>query len=134
MSILDILCSNPFNLKDKITEIEIKKIFCGPSKILKNVSWHINTCLKYCMTPKKLSGSPFYIFNVRSLGITYKLSSLQRLVLSKKSNVKYFDSLCNVVASINSTNYKKISNRWHSFILKSCIDLVSCNLVSPSNC
>ena len=29
---LDILCCNPLNLKNKITKIQHKKIFCGPSK------------------------------------------------------------------------------------------------------
>ena len=49
MASLDILCFNPFNLKNKIMKIEHKKIFCGPSKILKNISWPINICLKYFM-------------------------------------------------------------------------------------
>ena len=53
MASLDILCSNPLNLKNKITKIEHKKIFCGSSKILKNISWPINICLKYFMTPTK---------------------------------------------------------------------------------
>ena len=41
MSSLDILSSNTLNLKNKITKIEQKKIFCDPSKILKNISWSI---------------------------------------------------------------------------------------------
>ena len=53
MASLDILCFNPFNLKNKIMKIEHKKIFCDPSKILKNISWPINICLKYFMTPTK---------------------------------------------------------------------------------
>ena len=53
MASLDTLCSNPINLKNKLTKIELKKIFCGPSEILKNVSWPINICLKYFMTPTK---------------------------------------------------------------------------------
>ena len=53
MASLDFLCSNPLNLKNKIMKIEHKKIFCGPSKILKNISWPINMCLKYFMTPTK---------------------------------------------------------------------------------
>ena len=58
MASLDILCSNPLNLKNKITEIEHKKIYCGPSKILKNISWPINVCLKYLMTLTKPICSP----------------------------------------------------------------------------
>ena len=50
MASLDIY---PLNLKNKITKIEHKKIFCGPSKILKNLSWPINICLKYLMTSAK---------------------------------------------------------------------------------
>ena len=50
MASLDILCSNPLSLKNKITKLEHKKMFCGPSKILKNISWPINICLKYFMT------------------------------------------------------------------------------------
>ena len=58
MAILDILCFNPFNLKNKIMKIEHKKIFCGPSKISKNISWPINICLKYFMVPTKTLRSP----------------------------------------------------------------------------
>ena len=67
MASLDILCSNPLNLKNKITKIEHKKIFCGPSKILKNISWPINICLKYFMTLTKTFLPPSYILNERSL-------------------------------------------------------------------
>ena len=49
MASLDILCFNSFNFM----KIEHKKIFHGPSKILKNISWPINICLKYFMTPTK---------------------------------------------------------------------------------
>ena len=59
MASLNVLCFNPFNLKNKIMKIEHKKIFCGPSKIFKNISWPINICLKYFMTPtKSLSQRP----------------------------------------------------------------------------
>ena len=44
MTSLDILCSNPLNVKIKITKIEHKKIFYIPTKILKNISWPINIC------------------------------------------------------------------------------------------
>ena len=50
MASLDIFCSNPPNLKNKIRKIEHEKIFCGPSKILKNISWPINIRLTYFMT------------------------------------------------------------------------------------
>ena len=68
MAGLDILCFNPFNLKNKIMKIEQKKIFRGPSKISKNVSWSINICLKYFMASTKTLWAPSYIHNVRSLG------------------------------------------------------------------
>ena len=58
MASLDILCSNHLNLKNKITKIEHKKIFCGPSKILKNISWPINICQKYFMNPTKTLRPP----------------------------------------------------------------------------
>ena len=62
MANLDILCSNSLNLKNKIRKIEHEKIFCGPSKILKNISWPINICLKYFMTPTKtLRPPPTYL-------------------------------------------------------------------------
>ena len=71
MTSLDILCSNPFNLKNKIIKIEHKEIFFGSSKILKNISWPINICLKYFMNPTKtfcpLPPPPSYILNVQSL-------------------------------------------------------------------
>ena len=53
MASLNILCSNRLSLKNKITKIERKKIFFGPSKILKNILWPINIHLKYFMTPTK---------------------------------------------------------------------------------
>ena len=51
MASLDILCSKSLNVKNKITKIEQKKLFCGPSKTLRNISWPINICLKYFMPP-----------------------------------------------------------------------------------
>ena len=68
MASLDIFCSDPLNLKNKITKTEHKKISCGPSKVLKNISWPISICLKYFMTIKILR-SPSYILNVRSLNM-----------------------------------------------------------------
>ena len=58
MASLDILSSNPLNLKTQITKIEHKKIVCGPSKYLKNIPWPINICLKYFMTPIKTLPPP----------------------------------------------------------------------------
>ena len=51
MASLNILRSNTLYLKNKIMKTEHKKIFCGPSKNLTNISWSINICLKYFMTP-----------------------------------------------------------------------------------
>ena len=59
MASLDILCFNYFNLKNKILKIEHKKIFRGPSKIFKNISWFINIYLKYFMAPTKTLRLPF---------------------------------------------------------------------------
>ena len=60
MASLDILCFNHLNLKNKIMKIGHNKIFHGPSKILKNISWPINIWLKYFMAhqylPKILHG------------------------------------------------------------------------------
>ena len=67
MASLDILCFNPFNLKNKIMKIEHKKIFCGSSKILKNISWPINLCLKGFMSPTNTFRPPSFKLNVRSL-------------------------------------------------------------------
>ena len=53
MASLDILCSNPLKLKNEISKIEHKKIFFGPSKLLKNILWPINICLKYFITSTK---------------------------------------------------------------------------------
>ena len=58
MASLDILCFKPFNLKNKIMKIGHKKIFLGPSKILKNISWPINVCLKYFLAPAKTLRRP----------------------------------------------------------------------------
>ena len=58
MTSLDILCFKLFNFKNKIMKIEHKKIFHGPLKILKNISWPINICLKYFMAPTKTGRPP----------------------------------------------------------------------------
>ena len=58
MASSDILCFNPVNLKNKIMKKENKEIFRGPSKILKNISWPINICLKYFMVPTKTLRPP----------------------------------------------------------------------------
>ena len=75
MDSLDISCFNPFKLKNKIMTIEHKKIFCDPSKALKNVSWPINICLKYFMTLTKALWPPSFTLNVRFLTITKGLDS-----------------------------------------------------------
>ena len=67
MASLDIWCLNPFNLKNKIMKIEHKKIFSGPSKILKIISWPTNIYLKYFMAPTKALRPPSYILDVQSL-------------------------------------------------------------------
>ena len=64
---MDIVYSKLLNLKNYITIIEHKKIFCGTSKILKNVSWPINICLKYFMTPTKTFRPLSYILHVQFL-------------------------------------------------------------------
>ena len=58
MASLDILHINLFKLRNKIMKIEHSKIFRDPSKFLKNVSWPINICLKYFMTPTKTLWPP----------------------------------------------------------------------------
>ena len=58
MASLDISCSNPLNVENKITKIEHKKIFWDSSKRLENISWPINMCLKYFTTFLKLFAPP----------------------------------------------------------------------------
>ena len=67
MASLEVLCFNPFKLKNKIMKIEHKKIFCDPSKILKNISWPISICLNYFMAPTKTLRPPSCILNVQFL-------------------------------------------------------------------
>ena len=67
MASLNILCSNLLNLKNEITKIEHQKKFCGASKNLKNISWHIDICLKYLMTATKNLLPPSYTLNLGSL-------------------------------------------------------------------
>ena len=67
-----------------------KKIFHGPSKTLKNISWPINICIKYFMASTKPSApSPTsYILNVQSL-ITFVSSAFERKYLGGKSTYLY---------------------------------------------
>ena len=83
MASLDISCSNLLNLKNKITKIEHKKIFCGPSKTLKNISWPINICLKYFMAPTKTLRPLSYILNGRSLRIDWNWTRTQNHLVRK---------------------------------------------------
>ena len=90
MASLDILGFNPFNLKNKIIKIEEKKMFCDQSKILKNVSWPINICLKYFMTPTKTIRPPSYILNVRSLNSTYGKANFRASIKVTEKHISGF--------------------------------------------
>ena len=63
MSSLNILCSDRHNFLKEVTQKKNrkeahKKIFCGPSKLVKNILWPINICLKYFMAPAKTLQAP----------------------------------------------------------------------------
>ena len=74
---------------------ERKKIFCGPLKVLKNISRSINICLKYFMTPTRTTGPLSYILNVRSLTRKASLSKNKYDfgVFCPSSFVKYLKSV-----------------------------------------
>ena len=86
MASLDILCFNPVNLKNKIMKIEHKKIFRGPSKNLKNISWPINISLKYFMVPTKTLRSPRPTYLM--YGPLYKVLSSAKLKTSDLMIIK----------------------------------------------
>ena len=72
MASLDILCFNPFKLKNKFMKIEHTKIFHGLSKILKNISWPYQYMPKIFHDPYKNPPPPLlpplsYMLNVWSL-------------------------------------------------------------------
>ena len=92
---MDIVYSKLLNLKNYITIIEHKKIFCGTSKILKNVSWPINICLKYCMTPTKTFRPLSYILHVQflmCLNLPFEVK-IQFLLFSIFDVLKIFEAL-----------------------------------------
>ena len=72
MASLDVLCSSRLN-SNKISKMEHKQIFCGLWKILKNVSWLINICLKYFISRTKPSVPSSYILNVQSPRLTSRV-------------------------------------------------------------
>ena len=92
-----------WKLKNKILKIEHKKIFRGPSKILKNISWPINICLKYFMAPTKTLRPPSYILNVRSR---------TKGVLANETTVNYDTKTkaCKILA--RSLSYQKGRSSW----------------------
>ena len=52
----EFVLSPPNFLKEvtkKVRKEAHQKVFCGPSKISKNISWSINICLKYFMGPAR---------------------------------------------------------------------------------
>ena len=56
MASLNILYSDPHNFLKEVTKKLAKymrKFLFGASKILKNISWPINICLKYFTAPAK---------------------------------------------------------------------------------
>ena len=126
MASLDILCFNPFNLKNKIMKIEHKKIFRRPSKILKNISWPINICLKYLMAPTKILCPPphsplpphsSYILNVRSLGAQKSNLSKTLTRIFKKHLIKKKKNFIKKLKNALSWNLKNALSR----ILKSAL-------------
>ena len=63
------------NFKIKLRKENTRKYFVTNQKFLKNISWPINICLKYFMTPTKILWPSTYILNVRSLNLIYGPSS-----------------------------------------------------------
>ena len=59
MAILDILCSSLLNVKTKIMKVEHRKIFCGPSKILRKKIVTHEYVPKILHGPHKTSPAPF---------------------------------------------------------------------------
>ena len=64
---LDILCSDLLKLKNKITKIQHKKIFCGQSKIFEKYFMDHKYMPKIFHDPHKNPPTPSYILNVQSL-------------------------------------------------------------------
>ena len=57
------------NFKIKLRKENTRKYFVTNQKFLKNISWPINICLRYFMTPTKTLWPSTYILNVRSLNL-----------------------------------------------------------------
>ena len=121
MASLDIFDPNRLNLKNKITKIE-NKIFCGQSKILKNISWSINVCLKYFMTstntlrcpPSPLSS----IFNARSLLQKSPFNAIEKKQRNKQPNYERvfknnLNNLKNICKGIRILRAVKHSSAWN---------------------
>ena len=117
MTSLDIFCFNHFNLKNKIMKIEHKKIFRGPSKIWKNISWPINICLKYFMASTKTLRPPSYILNVRSLKDLARRTASDKILHGKAydipKNPKYDGYQCGLATMVYKFFVKK-NFRWNS--------------------
>ena len=75
MASLDILCSDPFNLKNKIKKTEHQKIFRGLSKLLKDISSRIDICLKHFMflTKTLRPPPPFSLTHTHTHSLTHTL-------------------------------------------------------------
>ena len=76
-------------------KIKHEKIFCGPSKMLENISCPIKLYLKYLMTSTKTLRAPSYILNVRFL-------SQQIHYLHSKIHCKVDESLFASVFTLNN--------------------------------
>ena len=101
MASLNILCSNLLNLSNKIAKIEQEKIFCGPSKILKNISWTIDIYLRYFMPPQKPPSEFFF-----PAGLFFRMLQTTKLASEKevsglRQNQKFQVSLHSCLGHLN---------------------------------
>ena len=93
MASLDILCFNPFNLRNKIMKIENKKYFMAPTKTL-------------CPPPS-------YILNVQSL------KEIQEIWLARKVHVIIFFNQNWKVECWKNAKQGSKTKRWEILVLKS---------------
>ena len=108
----------PLILKNKITKIDHKKIFCGPSKIISGL---INTCLKYFMSPTKIICPPTYLMYGPLLTLLSFRSSCRPLD-KLPSNSNFWNLQSNNVSSTSSVwpKHSNIPLCKRFFMLLSC--------------
>ena len=108
--------SNELNKKKKIRK-EHENIFCGLSQLLKNISWSINTCLKYFMT-SATALQPHFIYLMYSHFLMKSIMFVSKFpeILDDEFKITLLSILINFKNHITKTSTQIFSCEYQRFL------------------